>query len=45
MFRKIAVAMLAGCFVLAAIATQAAMGYDDPSGESTYVAGAIGQTH
>ena len=41
MFRKITAAMLACCFLAAAIATEAGMG--DPSGESAYVAGAIGQ--
>ena len=43
MLRKIGVAMLATWFVVAAVTTQAAMGYHDRSGEAAYAAGAIGQ--
>ena len=42
MFRKIAVVMLAGSFLVAAMAAQAAVGYGDLSGEAAYDAGAIG---
>ena len=43
MFKKIAVALLASWFGFAAMATQAALGHHDQSGEAAYVAGAIGQ--
>lgn len=43
MFKKIALAVLTGCFLLAAMAAQAAVGYGDSSAEAAYAAGAIGQ--
>jgi hypothetical protein len=43
MSKKLAVAMLAVCLVVAAMAVRAAFGPDDPFGEAAYLSAAIGQ--